>query len=385
MASVPIYPGAAAALPPINEAPAVHALAYIGPTRTLFAIFFKNLLLTLLTLGFYRFWAKTRTRRFLWSATTVDGEPFEYTGTGKELFIGFLKALLILGPLFAATQLVHLWLFKSHPILVMAIQYVQTLLIVMLIYGGSYAARRYRMSRTLWRGIRFRQAGSAWRYIGHAALGLVLCVITLGFYFPYFQTRLLRYEMENLRFGTARFRFTGRGGELFRRFVACWFLGWLLYVVQVAVLVGVFLLLIQAGIVSAPIDENGQFDKNSVAFIITAVAAIYLSMVLSVLIVGSWYQSKFWRFRAAHTQCEGLRFAMPDVTMGRLMRLMLGNWVLALVSLGLLTPLVMQRSMRFWCRHLEITGPLDLQTVAQAEGGPRSGEGLAGFFDIDLG
>jgi uncharacterized membrane protein YjgN (DUF898 family) len=108
-------------------------------------------------------------------------------------------------------------------------------------------------------------------------------------------------------------------------------------------------------------------------------------MGLTFLIVGSWYQSKFWRFRAAHTQCEGLRFAMPNVTMGRLMRLMLGNWTLALLSLGLLTPLVMQRSMRFWCRHLEITGTLDLQAVAQAEGGPRSGEGLAGFFDIDLG
>jgi uncharacterized membrane protein YjgN (DUF898 family) len=385
MASVPISPGNAASWPPVSEAPPVHALAYTGPTRTLFAIFFKNLLLTLLTLGFYRFWAKTRTRRFLWSSTAVDGEPFEYTGTGKELFIGFLKALLILAPLFAASQLTQLWLGKSHPILMIALQYVQTLLIVMLIYGGSYAARRYRMSRTLWRGIRFRQAGSAWRYIGHAALGLFLCLITLGFYFPYFQTRLLRYEMENLRFGTAQFRFTGRGGELFRRFIACWLLGWVVYIAFAAAGIGIVIVLMQTGIVEMPTDPSGKFDKQSLPFLIAIVAFTYLAMALTFLIVGSWYQSKFWRYRAAHTQCESLRFAMPNVTMGRLMRLMLGNWTLALLSLGLLTPLVLQRSMRFWCRHLEITGTHDLRTVVQAEGGPRSGEGLAGFFDIDLG
>jgi hypothetical protein len=51
----------------------------------------------------------------------------------------------------------------------------------------------------------------------------------------------------------------------------------------------------------------------------------------------------------------------------------------------LLAPLVMQRSMRFWCRHLEISGTIDLLRIAQAEGGPRTGEGLAGFFDIDVG
>src|SRR5690349_18193020 len=170
------YVGAAATVP----AETTHQLAYSGRTRTLFGIFFKNLLLTLITVGVYRFWAKTRTRRFLWSGTAIDGEPFEYTGTGMELFIGFLKALAILGPLFAILQIGQLWLGKDHVWLMAALSYGQTLLIIVLIYAGSYAARRYRMSRTLWSGIRFRQAGSPWRYVGHAMLGLFFCVITAG-------------------------------------------------------------------------------------------------------------------------------------------------------------------------------------------------------------
>jgi uncharacterized membrane protein YjgN (DUF898 family) len=368
-----------------ETAETAHQLAYTGRTRTLFGIFFKNLLLTLLTVGVYRFWAKTRTRRFLWSGTSIDGEPFEYAGTGKEMFIGFLKALAILAPLFAALQVGQLWLGKGQSWLSIVLQYGQTLLVVVLIYVGSYAARRYRMSRTLWSGIRFRQAGSAWRYVGHAMLGLFFCVITLGFYFPYFQTRLLRYEMDNLRFGTAPFRFTGRGRELLGRFVLCWILGLAIYIAFSAAIIGAIIAAMKTGSLVIPFDESGKLDPSAIPYFIAIAVFFYLSLALTVLIVGTWYQSKFWRFRAAHTQCEGLRFAMPNVTAWKLMRLLVGNWLLAIVSLGLLTPLVMQRSMRFWCRHLRISGTIDLQAIAQAEGGPRTGEGLAGFFDIDVG
>src|SRR5579862_8314606 len=63
-----------------------------------FGLFYLNLLLTVLTLGIYRFWAKTKMRRLVWRHVIVAGEGFEYTGTGKELLIGFLKALLVLFP-----------------------------------------------------------------------------------------------------------------------------------------------------------------------------------------------------------------------------------------------------------------------------------------------
>lgn len=362
-----------------------HQLLYTGRTGTLFAIFFKNLALTIITLGLYRFWAKTRERRFLWSSTSIDGEPFEYTGTGKELFIGFLKAMLILVPVFAALQFLHLWLGEADVTLAMALQYAQTFAILVLIYAGTYAARRYRMSRTLWRGIRFRQLGSAWRYVGHALLGLFLCVITLGFYFPYFQTRLLRYETDNLRFGSEKFRFTGKGGEMFGRFVACWLLGLLMFALLIAAFAGIVVGMLGLGMLNSDPEQLAKDTANMIAAGLAVIACVYLAMGLTFVVVGTWYQSKFWRFRAAHTHCEDLHFAMPDVSTGKLMRLLLGNWALMLVSFGLLRPLATQRSMRFWCNHLQIAGTLDFERIAQAEAGPRSGEGLAGFFDIDLG
>jgi uncharacterized membrane protein YjgN (DUF898 family) len=40
-------------------------------------------------------------RRHLWSNGSAGGDALEYTGTGRELLIGFLFALAILVPIFA--------------------------------------------------------------------------------------------------------------------------------------------------------------------------------------------------------------------------------------------------------------------------------------------
>jgi len=72
------------------------ALTYDGQLDELYGIFLMNLLWTVLTLGIFRFWAITRIRRYLWSRTRFQGERFEYTGTGGELFIGVLLAILML-------------------------------------------------------------------------------------------------------------------------------------------------------------------------------------------------------------------------------------------------------------------------------------------------
>src|SRR6185437_9615849 len=58
----------------------------------------KNFLLTIVTLGFYRFWARVRVRRYFWSSLRLADEPLEYTGTGLELFVGFLIAVAVIAP-----------------------------------------------------------------------------------------------------------------------------------------------------------------------------------------------------------------------------------------------------------------------------------------------
>jgi uncharacterized membrane protein YjgN (DUF898 family) len=188
-------------------------------------------LLELVTVGFYRFWLATDIRRHLWSHTSVDGDAFEYTGRGKELLIGFLFALAIIVPIYLAYFLVGLEAerfkaFASFP-----------LVAFFYIFGqfAIYRARRYRLTRTVWRGVRFWMTGSGWAYAARAALWALLLPLTLGLILPWRAAALERYKMRHSHYSDLEGRFEGRGWEFFKR-------GWWIWLVAVVT----FLVLILA-------------------------------------------------------------------------------------------------------------------------------------------
>ncbi|HEY8442705.1 MAG TPA: DUF898 family protein [Xanthobacteraceae bacterium] len=85
------------------EASAVVAVGrFVGNARSFWRLLARGAVLLMFTLGLYRFWLTTDVRRFLWSNTELDGESFEYTGTARELLLGFLIAIAVLVPLHAA-------------------------------------------------------------------------------------------------------------------------------------------------------------------------------------------------------------------------------------------------------------------------------------------
>ena len=73
------------------------AFAFEGNWQDFAKIALPNLLLTIVTLGVYRFWATTRERRYLWSRTRFVDENLEWAGTGMELFIGFVMVFVLFG------------------------------------------------------------------------------------------------------------------------------------------------------------------------------------------------------------------------------------------------------------------------------------------------
>ena len=81
----------------------------------------------------------------------------------------------------------------------------------MLGHYAVYRARRYRLSRTVYRGLRFHQTGSAWRYAVCAMFWWTLVVLTLGLAYPFAQSRLERFKMRNTFFGNLQGRFEGSG------------------------------------------------------------------------------------------------------------------------------------------------------------------------------
>src|SRR5436305_3578126 len=93
--SVPTVSGAPQPLAPENV---VH---FIGSSKEFWRLLARGAVLLMFTLGIYRFWLITDIRRFLWSNTSVADESLEYTGTARELLLGFLIAIAVLLPLYA--------------------------------------------------------------------------------------------------------------------------------------------------------------------------------------------------------------------------------------------------------------------------------------------
>lgn len=217
MSSVPSHP------PPLPPA----AVSFSGDRGEFRALVMRGAALEFVTFGFYRFWLVTDIRRHLWSNTQIDGDAAEYTGRGRELLIGFLFALAILVPIYLAYFLIsveaeRLKGFASIPLLLAFYAFGQF---------ATYRARRYRLTRTVWRGVRFWMDGSGWAYAGRALLWGILVLLTLGFALPWREAALERYKMQHSHYGDLQGSFEGRGLEFFKR---VWWL-WLLAPVAVII------------------------------------------------------------------------------------------------------------------------------------------------------
>src|SRR6266545_1174035 len=212
--------------PPQVPPPPPMPVAFSGSRGEFFDLAKRGAALELVTLGFYRFWLLTDIRRHFWSNTLVDGDAAEYTGGGKELLIGFLVALAILVPIYLGYFLIgleaeHYQAFASIPLIAFFYLFGQF---------AIYRARRYRLTRTVWRGVRFWMSGSGWIYALRASLWGLLSAVTLGLALPWRTAALERYKMRHSYYGDLQGSFEGRGWEFFKR-------GWWLWLLAPVALV----------------------------------------------------------------------------------------------------------------------------------------------------
>ena len=150
----------AAAKAAVAPPPTRRAARFVGDAKAFWRLQLRGAMLLAVTLGIYRFWLATDVRRFLWSNTEIAGESLEYNGTPTELLVGFLIAIALLVPL-------NLGLFVVALSLGPAGEFVSMLGFPLLFVLGQFAiyrARRYRLTRTVLRGVRCHQTGSGVRY-----------------------------------------------------------------------------------------------------------------------------------------------------------------------------------------------------------------------------
>ncbi len=192
---------------------------YVGTRGRLFRLALTSSLLTVLTLGLYRFWMKTRLRRYYWSAIRPGGQPLEYVGEPLEKLLGFLIAVVILAFYIGIVNL--LLMFLSFSLLqgnfaAYALSFVG---VIPVMFYARYRARRYILARTRWRGLRFGMAPGAWGYAGRAFLHWSITILTLGLLWPRMTFALEKYRTDRTFFGTGQFVQGGHWQMLYRPFL----------------------------------------------------------------------------------------------------------------------------------------------------------------------
>lgn len=197
---------------------------YSGKSGPIFGLSLTVAILTLFTFGIYRFWGKTRIRRYIWSSAELDGDRFEYTGTGLEKFLGFLMAVVFLAIYLGIVQMLLTFVglnLLTEPeteaeMVAQALAFNLTFLsLVPFLLFAVYRARRYKLARTRWRGIRFGMDKGAWGYAFRAIGHYLLTILTLGILLPRQTFHLEKYMTDRMWFGDTQFEQGGRWQDLY--------------------------------------------------------------------------------------------------------------------------------------------------------------------------
>ena len=359
-------------VPPRGNGPSI---TWVPPAGGFAGLSSLNGLLRILTLGVYHFWGKTEVRQRIWSAVRIDGEPIEYRGTGGELFRGFLIVFfLILLPMGLAS-------FASSLLLPQTWQGVYQIAfwgVLFLLSGiGIYRARRYRLSRTRWRGIRGGLSGNsaefAWTYLWTA----MLVPLTLGWILPWRAVRLQRALSVDTRFGDSPFTFTGVAGPLYRRFWLVWVSSIVLAIAAIAAMAAIVGVSMPSATGAAP--RMPRLDGGKIAGIL----AVILVALLIFAMIRAWYSAGMLNYFAAHTRLQGTGFTLR-ATAPSLIWLAASNYLIRILSLGFLTAVTEARSMRYIIDRLSCDGPVAFDRIAQnPDALLKRGEGLAEAFNVD--
>jgi uncharacterized membrane protein YjgN (DUF898 family) len=302
---------------------------YHGEGGAFFLLLLKNVFLSLITLGIYTPWAKVARRRYIWGNVDFHGQRLSFTGTGAELFIGYLKVGLVLivlyGPSFAAAAMKEFQLQQVLSLLA-------ALVLLVIAPFAIYRSRAYILSRTRWRGIRLGLTGSAGPYMKAFIGGALLSGLTLGFYSPWMAVKLKKIMTDNTRLGSQPFAYDGKGGELF----VIWIKGLLLSIVTLG---------------------------------------IYMF----------WMQAAMQRYHFEHTTLGGARFRF-NLTGGHLFKIMLVQVFGTTFTLGIAFPWIATWTIRSLLEVAALEGQVDFDQIVQRAGTESAaGDALADALDVGLG
>lgn len=331
---------------------------FIGTTGEYFRIWIVNVVLTIITLGFYTPWAKVRTRRYFYLNTRLGDDPFDYLADPRRLLYGYL----ILGAFLICYQ----YLPTINPLFALPILAVGMIGFPWVVYKS----RRFFCRNSACRNVRFRFTGTLGEAYA-AYLGIpIMGIVTLGLAQPYVFFRQKEYFFRNVSYGGRRSEFLGAPGFFFKLYYGAG----VLFVVLI-----IFYSMAMAQVMRMPAAQ-GSVDTA----IWAQIAGLYLLMFAGGFIINAmvtnycWNNTEFPRCASFVCRIHPLRYAWIQIS----------NAVLSVLSLGLLIPWAKVRMYRYRTSCLSVNLYPEFDTLIAEQDDQEDGafgDMAADEFDFEIG
>ena len=379
-----------------RQTQAFRPLRFTGTLKTYYALWLKNTLFTLLSLGLYGPWAHVQQRRYLFRHTQMGGTGFDYHGKGKDLFKLLLGGLMLFALVNGGYQ------YLISPDLKPGAGVAASLVLTACALALVGFAIRYRSRNSSWHGIRARWAGSSWGMIRHVLGGQLLTLVSVGLAYPLVVQVVTKWQLKQVRIGdnelTPDISLKG-----FWTLCAPWMFAPIIlaFALPVAMsgnsLLALYLdpqaeIIPQTAIIASTLlwllflPRFWSFAglgllAGSLSFILSNNTALMLTMAAS-LTFGFYLCYSMARLSMLHLVLRNLSFRdhvqfSSSLRIPSLFALAATNLLAIFASLGLATPWAELRLQHYLCNniHYKQTGPLDDLFDGQTKGEPHEQAG----------
>ena len=343
-------------------AEARYPVQFTATAAEYFRIWIVNLALTILTLGIYSAWAKVRKRRYFYSHTRIDGDPFEYRGNPLAILKGRLIALVVFVAVYST------WNFAPSyigPLIIAVIAIVPWLIVRSLAFNAR---------NSVFRNTSFQFSGTYLRCLGLLLWNGLLVVLTFGLGYPYLKSRFIQFMAGNHCYGTTQFSVPELKPLYFR--IYSWAIG-------VALVAGfaVAVLFIGIGAIAGAVVYGG----DPVAAKALTVQLTTVGGYLTWLVVFAYLRARLANATFNNLIVGPVRFEC-DLRATGMLGLYLVNIMAILLTLGLATPWAAVRTMRYRTQRMTViaAGGLDGFVAAETATVTAAGEEVTELFDFDI-
>ena len=379
-----------------------------------FKIWIVNILLILITLGVYYPWAKVRNQRYFYANTTLEGRNFEYHATGKQLLMGYIIAMVFL----MVVSIVQ----NVSPIGALG-AFLGLSIIIPWVVWRSLA---FSMRMSSFSNVRFRFVGDLkGAYINFMLLPglLLLCIyggpslvllwlitlptsigmeeglliatfafvliVLMVYLFAFLKNKNTHYMVNGYRFGQGQFSTLLETQKFVKILLKT--LGLAVLILMSIAILTVFMMVLAGGFPSL-LNIFSQDAGDILAWLLRhniegALGLVYIAFLMATFILVAYFQSQVRQYVFANTVLNGKVNFSSSLTTISLAWLMMSNFLLVLVTLGLGTPWAKVRRAKLILKNtlVDVEHGIDGFITQQQDKQSALGEQIGDAFDVDIG